>query len=159
MKLADRVTALLGVLALLSVTAMVLTAGDYLRGTEAARDFVIEVSNLELTEEPSPEISVALRIQNRSPLTVELDRVHFSIYLNRNFVASNYGGFEKVTLAGLEEQTLDFDIPLQPFYLRYIEEAREQEEFSWVIRGRGKLILVFRESEIWLNISGRWKGT
>ena len=159
MKPFDRVVVVLGGLAVLSVLAMVVTAGGYVQGTRTASNFVTELTGLALVDDTVPELSLTIRIENDSPLPVELEMMHFSIYLNGNFVASNYADFEKMSLDGFEEETMTFNIRLQPFYTRYIREAQEGAGFSWSIRGRAKLILPFRENEVWLNIAHRWVGS
>jgi hypothetical protein len=158
MKPVDTVATILGVLAAVSLAAIVVTAGNYLQGAEAAGSVSLELSELELREGNGAEVSLSLDVVNESPLAVELETLHFSLHLNGNFVASDYQGFEKVTLEGFNKKTLGFDISLQPFYLRYIEEAREGEGFAWSLRGRVKLLLPFRQKGVWLDIVDEWKG-
>ena len=73
-------------------------------------------------------------------------------------MGSNYEPFTAKTLTGLEEVAMRFRIPLQPFYMRHVERAREEENFSWSLRGSAKLVLPFREDVVWLNLRESWSG-
>lgn len=150
-------TVLLAILALFSATSIVLIATNYREGMSAASNLRFELNDLEL-KEAEPEVAITFRLENASPLSMRLEQVHFSLYLNGDFVGSNYEPFSSRDVSGFEETELHFRIPLQPFYLQYVKQAREQERFSWSLRGNAKLILPFREDVVWLDLNESWSG-
>jgi hypothetical protein len=152
------VSILLAILALVSAISIGLTATNYLEGMGAAGDLRFELSDLELKEGDAPEVVITFHLENQSPLEIELEKFHFSLYLNGEFVGSNYEPFTAKILTGLEEVVMRFRIPLQPFYIQHVERAREEKDFSWFLTGRAKLVLPFREDVVWLNLRESWSG-
>ena len=124
----------------------------------AARSVQFELSSLELRDEDNPEVLIAFQARNGSPLKVELENLDFSLYLNGQFIGSNYTPFTKRTLDGFEEATMNFVIPIRPFFFQYVEQARQKEDFSWSVNGRAKLLLPPKEKGIWLDIREHWSG-
>ena len=142
----------LAILALLSAVSIALTATNYKEGMGAAKSLRLELSNLELLEEDEPKVVITFHLENQSPLSMRLETMHFSLYLNRNFVGSNYEPFTAKTLRGFEETAMRFVIPLRPFYLQHVQQAREEENFSWFLSGMAKLVLPFNEDVVWLDL-------
>lgn len=156
MNLAGKVTAVLAILAAFSASSIVLTAIEYTQGMRAARSVQLELSSLELRDEGGPQVLVAFHLENRSPITIRLQTFHFKLYLNRNFMGRNYAPLSERVLGGSEETTMDFVIPIQPFY-RHIEQARK-EGFSWSVQGTGTLVLPSKGKKIWLIVNEYWRG-
>lgn len=159
--LVDKViTIALIILAVLSTGSIALSTKNYLQGISAARGVRLELSNLELRREDNSEVRITLHLDNRSSVNVQLDSFRFKLYLNGNFLGSNYYPLtERLFLDGFEETSVDFVVPLRPFYLQYIEQAGQKEDFSWLVRGEVRLLLLpFNENEIWLNIKEHWSG-
>jgi hypothetical protein len=152
------VTMVLAVLAIVSGASIAVSTQEYTRAMSAIRSFHLELSDLELRAEGSPEVLVAFRVANDSPVNFELDEFRFSLDLNGQFVGSNYVPYSKGILESFEEATMDFVIPIQPQYQQYLEEAQEKDSFSWFVNGRYKLVLPIREKAIWLDIKSRWDG-
>lgn len=152
------VTTVLAVLAMVSAVAIALSAQEYTRSMSAIRSFHLELSNLELRTEGSPEVQVAFRVTNDSPVNFDLEEFRFSLDLNGQFVGSNYVPYSKGTLESFGETTMDFVIPIQPQYQRYLEQAQESDSYAWFVSGRYKLVLPIREKEIWLDTKSRWDG-
>lgn len=159
MNLVSKVTTILAILAVFSAGSIALSAINYTQGMSAASSVRLELSSLELRDEANPKVLIAFHIENGSPINIELEAFHFNLYLNGHFIGSNYVPFTKRILDGFEETTMDFVIPIRPFYLQYIEQARQEQGFSWFVRGRAKLLLPFREKEIWLNVREHWSGS
>lgn len=149
---------LLAILALLSAVSIAMTTTNYEEGIGAVGNLRFELSDLVLTEEDEPTVAISFYIENISPLAMRLESMHFSIFLNGEFMGSNYEPFTERALDGLEETTLHFRIPLQPFYLQYVKKAREEEKFSWSLRGSAKLVLPFRENVVMLTLRESWSG-
>ena len=158
MNLAGKVTIALAIIAALSAGSIAFSAVNYMRGMNAISDVRLNLSNLKLIEEGESEIHIAFHMKNTSPINVRLETFHFSLYLNGQFVGSNYEPFTEIVLAGLEDITMDFIIPIQPFYQQFISQAHQTDGFSWSARGRAKLLLPFRDRVIWMNINEPWSG-
>jgi len=152
------VTTVLAVLAIVSAVSIALSAQEYTRAMSAIRSFHLELSDLELRTEGSPEVQVAFRVANNSPVNFNLEEFRFSLDLNGQFVGSNYVPYTMGILESFEETTMDFLIPIQPQYQQYLEQARESNSFSWFVSGRYKLVLPIREKAIWLDTKSRWDG-
>ncbi len=75
------------------------------------------------------------------------------------FMGSNYEPFPLRTVAGHQEQILGFVIPIDPFYRQFLDQAAENDEYAWSIKGRYKILLPFKEKAIWLDLSSRWNGS
>ena len=150
----------LRILALLSVGALALTAVSYVQGTKAVGGLRFQVSALELHDEEDPEVLVTLQLQNGSPTdAIEVDVLDFSLYLNDNFVGSNYAPFSGITVRESEQTAMDFVIPIRPFYHQHIEQARQSESFAWSLRGQAKLVLPSsKDKEFWIAIRDQWSG-
>lgn len=155
------ITIILIVAAVFSAGSIVLSAANYLQGISAVRNVTLELSNLEIWEEDdNSQVRITLYCDNESPINVQLDSFRLTMYLNGNFLGSNiYPLSERLFLNGFEETSKVFSIPLRPYYLQYINQARQKGEFSWLLSGEVRLrLLPFGESEMWLNIQERWSG-
>ena len=95
---------------------------------------------------------------NGSPVNLDLDAFRFSLYLNEQFMGSNYEPFPLRTVAGHQEQILGFVISIDPFYRQFLDQAAENDEYAWSIKGRYKILLPFKEKAIWLDLQSRWNG-
>jgi hypothetical protein len=144
------------IVTLLSAVAIVITARNYRQGISAVRNVYLEISELALTTGDDPEIQVSFDLRNESPLDVKLRGIHFNIYLNGNFMGSNYAPLTERMLDGFEVAKLDFFIPVRPFYLQHIEQAEQRGEFKWFLRGRVDLELLENGHQFWLNIREQW---
>jgi LEA14-like dessication related protein len=157
MNLAGKVTAVLAILAVLSVGSIVVTTIEYTQGMRAARNVELELSRLELRDEDDPEVVVTFHLKNPSPITIRLRTFDFELYLNDDFVGRNYALFEERVLAGSEETTMVFVVPVRSFY-GHIEQARREEDFSWSVQGTGTLFLSSKGKRIWLIVREYWTG-
>jgi hypothetical protein len=148
------------IVAVLSAGSIALSTRNYLEGISAASKVRLGLSDLELRDEDGSEVLVTFHLENGSPIDVQLEFFYLRLYLNDNFMASQYyPSADRLSLAGFEEMTVDFVVPLRPFYLQYIEQARQREDFSWLVRGEVRLLLSpFHESEVWLGIEEHWSG-
>ncbi len=61
-----------------------------------------------------------------SKLDIKLDILNFSLYLNGNFMGSNYDPFAQTTAKAFKVTAIDFVVPLQPSHLQHIKWARQQ---------------------------------
>ena len=95
------ITIVLAILALLSAVSIGLTATNHKEGMGAAKSLRLELSNLELLEEDEPKVVITFHLENQSPLRMRLETLHFSLYLNRNFVGSNYEPVESTHILTL----------------------------------------------------------
>jgi hypothetical protein len=154
------VTVTLVIVAVLSAGSIALSTRNYLKGISAVSNVRLGLSNLELRDKDDSEVLITFRLENGSPINVQLEFSHLRLYLHDNFMGSTYyPSAEGLSLAGFEETTVDFVVPLRPFYLQYVEQARQREDFSWLVRGEVRLLLLpFRESEVWLGIEEHWSG-
>ncbi|NLE76670.1 MAG: hypothetical protein GX605_07955 [Chloroflexi bacterium] len=143
---------ILGLLALLSVVSIGVTVANYIEGTQAASHIRLRLSDLRVHEGTAPQMTVTYEVSNNSALQFRLQDLHFSIYLNGNFMGSNYTPFYELVLGPNQTETMEFVIPLRPFYLQHLERARAEDKFSWYARGRFRLLLPYRDRELWLNI-------
>ncbi len=150
---------ILVILAVFSAGSIVLSATNYIRGASAAGNVQLKLSSLTLLYEENAEVLVTFHLKNGSPISIKLDELHFSLYLNKHFVGTNADTLTKRTIGGFGETTINFAIPIRPFFLQYIDQAREEETFSWSVDGSAKLLLPFKEREIWLNVTERWSGS
>ena len=153
-----RIVAVLAILALLSAGSIALSTTNYIRGTNAAGNVRLELSSLRLLEEELVTVLIAFHVRNGSPVSIRLEEFRFSLYLNRHFVGTNPEISTKTALGGFEETTLDFAVQIRPFFIQYIEQAREEGAFSWSANGTARVRLPFKEREIWLNVTERWSG-
>jgi LEA14-like dessication related protein len=156
-KTARWVTAILVVVAALSVGSIALTFKNYAEGTRAAQSVHLELASVELKETGSPEVLVVFRLKNESSVGVRVDALHFNLYINGEYVGTS-GPFEQRALSGFEETALDLVIPTRPSFQQYIDQAREKEDFSWSVRGRYKLVLPYKDRAIWLDLVGYRSG-
>ena len=160
MKVVNRVAAaFLVVLVIFSAGSIYITARNYQSGTNAAANVELALHRLEYQNDGTPKIRITFRLNNTSPLGIQIEDVHFSTYLNGHFMGSNYDAFAERTLGGSEEVLLDFVIALRPFYLQHIEEARQEGEFEWFLRGQANLRLPFDQHKFALHIREAWSGS
>jgi hypothetical protein len=154
------VTVILVIVAVLSAGSIAISMRNYLQGISVVSDVRLGLSNLELRDEDGSEVLVTFHLENDSPVDVQLQFYYLRLYLNDNFMASQYySSAERLSLAGFEETTVDFVVPLRSFYLQYVEQARQSEDFSWLVRGEVRLLLSsFHESEVGLGIEEHWSG-
>lgn len=158
-KLVESVAAtLLVVLVVLSAGSIVITGMNYSEGTDAARKVKLELHDLQLRTGSKPEIEIVLRVSNGSSLDIKLEDLHFGVYLNGDFMGSNYDAFAGKVVAGSKKADLNFVIPLRPFYVQHIEQAQQQEEFEWFLRGQAHLYLPFNAHRLSLAIREGWTG-
>ena len=153
-----KLVTVLAILALLSAGSIALSAANYIQGASAAGNVQLKLSSLRLLDEENAEVLIAFYLKNGSSLSVRLDEFHFSLYLNKHFMGTNTATLTKRTIGGFEETTMDFVIPIRPFFLQYIEQARKEEVFLWSVDGSAKVLLPFKEREIWLNVTEHWSG-
>lgn len=159
-KLATRLAvAFFVVLVFLSAGSIAITAVNYRKAISAVNNVILELDRLELRTDGDPEIQITIRLANRSPLAIRLKDLHFGVYLNGDFLGSNYDSFAERTLNSSEETDLEFVIPLRPFYQGLIERAQQEEQFEWSLRGRASLQLPFGPHEYALQIREGWSGT
>ena len=159
MKLARSVSIALALLAVLAAVLVGVSARNYIQAMGAIREFRLALSDLELRNEGSPQVQVVFRVVNDSPIDIELDSFLFGLYLDGQFVGSNYEPFSQGTVASFGEVILAFDIPIESNYHQYLEAAREKDSYPWSVSGRYKLTLLDWEKVIWLDIRSRWSGT
>ena len=158
MRLVNKVTIVLAILAAFSAGSIASSAMNYMQGMSATRNVQLELSSLELRDDGNPEVFITFHLENRSPINMKVKTFHFGLYLNENFIGSNYAPFAERNLAGFEETRMDFVIPVRPVFLQYIKRARQEEGFSWFVRGKAKLLLPFKGKEFWLNVREHWSG-
>jgi LEA14-like dessication related protein len=156
MKLVDIITGILAILALVSVGLGAWSLVNYQEGMEAIQSFQLDLTEVQLTADDD-EIQTTFRLSNNVPLDLVLSYFHFSLYLNGNFMGSNYTPLTDQALAGSAEEVVTFVIPLRPFYEQYIAEARAGEGFAWSIRGFVRLYLPRYEHEVTLNVREQWR--
>ena len=82
---------LLAILALVSAVSIGLTAANYSEGMGAAGSLSLELHDLQLKGGDEPEVAITFHLENHALLNIELERFNFSVYLNGEFVGSNYG--------------------------------------------------------------------
>jgi LEA14-like dessication related protein len=158
MKPIDKIVIALAVLASFSAGSIALTAKNYVQGMRAARSVQVALSSLELHHQDTAEVLIRFHVKNESPFDIKLEAFTLNLYLNEDFIGSNYDPFTERNLNGFEETTIDFLIRVQPSYVPHITQAQQEESFSWSLRGRVKLLLPFRDKEVSLPISERWRG-
>ncbi len=150
------ITSLLAILAAISSVSIVQTAADYNRAMDVVRAFRLELSDLDLVDEGEPEVQVGFRVVNGSPVNLDLDAFRFSLYLGEQFMGSNYEPFVLRTVAGGQEETMAFIIPVGPSYLQFLDQAEDSDGYAWSVKGRYKIVLPFKEKAIWLDLQSRW---
>jgi hypothetical protein len=155
MKLADQITGLLAILALVAVGLTVWGIMNYQEGMNAVQSFQLDLTEVQLSENDE-EVRLAFRAANQAPIDITMSYFHFSLYLNGNFMGSNYTPFTGQELASFQEEQLEFIIPLRPFYAQYIEQARANDSFSWSIRGGTRVYLPPYDHEVNLNVRQSW---
>ena len=160
MKVARAITIGLLIAAVFSAGSIVLSAQNYIQGINAAKSVRLRLSNLELSEKDKTQVRITFHAVNRADIDVQLDAFRFKLYLNGHFLGSHYFPLtRKLLLKSLDETSASFVIPIQSFYFQYIEQARQEKEFSWLVRGEVRLVLLpFNESEVWLDINEHWSG-
>lgn len=152
-------TVVLAFLAALSAVSIFVTAGTYTQAMAVVRALRLEVTGVEVADRGDPEVQVSFSLTNDAPVTIALDSFRFSLYLNEQFIGSNYEAFPKRELISKEEASLEFAIPIQSYYQKLLDQAEKNDLFSWSVKGRYRLILPFGEKTIWLNIEGGWSGS
>jgi hypothetical protein len=152
------VTALLAVLAIVSMISIAYTAHSYGRAMEVVRGFRLELGNLRLEDSADPSIAVVLRLVNDSAVGLDLESLRFSLHLNDQFVGSNYEPFSTSVPARLAEKSLEFAIPVDVFYQQFLDQAEAEGTYAWSVRGRYNIVLPFKEKPIWLDLQGQWSG-
>jgi hypothetical protein len=58
-----------------------------------------------------------------------------------------------------EEPTLEFTVPLQPFYRQRLDEARATAKVTWLARGVARIVLPYRERTLLVSIREQWSGS
>jgi len=82
-------TALL-LMALVSLFALVTDVSNYVAAIESARGLRLEIASLEVIDDDNPRAVIRFRVQNDSPLEVELERYFFDLYLNKELIGTSY---------------------------------------------------------------------
>jgi len=156
MGLAGKVTTALAILAVFSMASIAVTTMNYTQGVAAVRSVQLGTDKVELRDEGSPEVVVSFHLRNGSGISVRLEALDLYLYLNGHFMGTNYAPFAKIALDGFEETTMEFAMPITYLNRQFVERARQEEGFSWFVRGRAKLVLPYREREIWLYVREHW---
>jgi hypothetical protein len=149
--------ALFVALAIVSAALTVVTLYNYVEGLTAARQVALELSSLEATTAgPSPNVQVTFDLTNSSAMEMKVQEIHFSLYLNGEFIGSNYTPFDDALLQPYEQTQLTTVIPLRPLFLQRVEQGTEREMQNWFLRGTFRLYLPYREKDLWVNVRESW---
>jgi LEA14-like dessication related protein len=154
-KFGGQTTAALAILALIAVGLSVWSLVNYQEGVETLQSFQLDLTEVQISPDDT-EVRVALRLENDAPLDLLINHVHFSLYLNGNFMGSNYTPWVERELKGFQGEQVELIIPLRPFYMQYVEDARAGEGFAWSIRGFARIYLPRYDHEVNLNVRETW---
>jgi len=151
------ITVALVILAVLSAGSIVSTAIRSTQGVRAALGVELELSNLELRDGDNPEVVVTFRLENGSPVRIELEVFDVYLYIDSHYIGTSYLPFTTRSINGLEETTMDFVIPILPPHVQFTEQARQKDDFSWLVRGKAKVLFPsFKQQEVWLHVREYW---
>jgi hypothetical protein len=160
MKVARAITIGLLIAALFSAGSIVLSAQNYIQGISATKSVHLRLSNLALSEKDKTQVRITFHAVNRSDIDVQLDAFRFKLHLNDRFLGTHHFPLtRKLLLKSVDETSASFVLPIQSFYFQYIEQARQEKDFSWLVQGEVRLVLLpFNENEVWLDINEYWSG-
>ena len=145
------------ILTLLAIISITITVVDFDRGMASMRALDLELTGVTVKSENPPDIEVTMQLQNTSSQSMTIDRVHFGLYLNGDFMGSNYEGWEPLTATGGMDQEVVFRIELRDFYQSRLDRARESGEYGWSIQGETVVLLPYRDKRISMRIAQSWR--
>lgn len=155
----NAVTVALAVLALLSVVSIVATTTRSAEWVGTVLNLQIGVSDVRLRTKDSPQVLVTFNLQNGSPASVELETFDVYLYVGRRFVGTNYVPFTGMRMEGHEETIVEIVVPISSPHRAFVEQARQNEDFSWYVYGRAKALFpTFHQKTMWLHVREYWTG-
>jgi len=147
----------LGILAGLSLLSMGVTVDNYVQKAKLARSLKVELGELSFEEE-KPRVVLDFQLINNSLSEIWLEDFSFNLYLNGNFMgSSDYVPFASITLSNEERTELKFEIDVRSPYLRYIQKAKTETGFSWLVQGMATWHPLPRGRSFQRTIRARWE--
>jgi len=144
---------------------------NYIRAVKGARGLNLAITDLQIVDDENPRAHVRLRVQNESPLELDIRRYRFELFLNGERISGSYSTYlgtdpDAVDTVARRESTnieqvlapdqgldLEFTLYIYPTQMEIVRQARRSGPMFWRASAEFTTMLPYsrQESEIELR--------
>jgi hypothetical protein len=144
---------------------------NYIRAVKGARGLNLAIIDLQVIDDENPRAHVRLRVQNESPLDMDIRRYRFELFLNGERISGSYSTYlgtdpDAVDTVARRESTnieqvlapdqgldLEFTLYIYSTQMEIVRQAQRVGSMSWYASARFTTMLPYsrEESEIRLR--------
>ena len=149
------------------VAALVLgrDVSNYIRSVKGARGLNLEITGLQVIDDDNPRAHIRFRVQNDSPLEIEIERYRFELFLNGERVSGSYSMYlgadpdavdvdarrasaniSQVLTPG-QGLDLDFTLYIYPTQMEIVRQAQRAGSMSWRASAKFTTMLPYSRQE------------
>ncbi len=160
-------------LILLGLVAALILGRDvfnYVRSTKGARGLNLEITDLQLIDDENPRAHVRFRVQNDSPLEIDIDRYRFEFFLNGERISGSFSMYLGTDPDGVDLDArweslsinqvlspgqgfdLEFTMYIYPTQLEIVRQAQRAGSMSWRASAEFTTMLPYSREENFIEL-------
>lgn len=140
---------LLILMGLVAALVLGMDVSNYVRSVKGARGLNLEITDLQVIDDENPRAHIRFRVQNDSPLDIEIERYRFELFLDRERISGSYSMYlgtdpDAVDTDARRESTninqvltsgqgrdLEFTLYIYPTQMKIVRQAQRAGSMSW----------------------------
>ena len=154
------------------VAALVLgtDVSNYIRSVKGARGLNLEITGLQVIDDDNPRAYIRFRVQNDSPLDIDIDRYRFELFLNGERISGSFSMYlgtdpdavdvdarwESLNINQIlspgQGLDLEFTLYIYPTQMEIVRQAQRSGSMSWLASAKFTTMLPYSRQENLLEL-------
>ncbi len=161
---------LLILMALAATFALGTDVSNYIRSVKGARGLNLEITDLQVIDDENPRAHIRFRVQNGSPLEIEIERYRFELFLNGERISGSFSMYLGTDPDGVDVDArweslsinqiltpgqgldLEFTMYIYPTQMEIVRQAQRAGSMTWRASAEFTTMLPYSREENFIKL-------